>query len=74
MLLFVIKTVKAEIESYTFGKPVDASCEGTKHFITAFHEHSALVHEASGLWYADRLSISLCITVCLLYTSDAADE
>ena len=49
MLLFVIKTVKTEIESYTFGEPVDASLDGTNYSSAAVQKYSALVHEASGL-------------------------
>ena len=49
MLLFVIKTVKADIESYTFGESVDVSREGTNYSSAAVQKYSALVHEASGL-------------------------
>ena len=49
MLLFVIKTVKTEIESYTFGESVVVSLDGTNYSSAAVQKYSALVHEASGL-------------------------
>ena len=60
---FTDKNKAEQIYGCTSSDSANISLEGTNHSSVAVQKYSALVIEASGLWYADRLSISLFITV-----------